>query len=418
MNSSKNYMSKVEFELASANFMKVGGNYKEYSTSWSDVVKELLMYDNLRSQLKGGNYSKDFIEGLVNNVSDDKMKMLYVYEFLKKNIRWNKFYSVWTHQTLRKTFNEREGNVADINMLLVAMLNSAGLNATPVLLSTRNNGLLPLTRASITVPDYIIASVKIDGNEYLLDATQANLPAGMLPYKCLNGRGYRISESDPGVITLQSGGGYNSSYQLSAELNEDGSLSGKLKCRRKDRSAFNMRNSIQNAGGIDEYMKEKKKEIPEIVFESYSFTDLDSIYKPVNEDYEIIIEKGLDKSSDYIYLSPFLIAKISENPFKLEKREYPIDYGCTTDETYQFQLKIPDGYVVEEVPENCFIKLPEKGGSFISNIQTVGNNLVLTSKFNINKTLFVPSEYSILKEFYNLIIAKQSEQIVLKKADN
>jgi hypothetical protein len=418
MSSAKNYLSKVEFELASSNFVKVGGGFKDYSTSWSDVAEEMLKHENLRPQLKGGNYSKDFIEPLTQNIKDEKVKMLSVYEFVKNSIGWNKYRGTSISQSLRKTYIDKKGNVADINLLLVAMLNSAGLNATPVLLSTRSNGLLPYTRASLTSCDYIIASVNIADNEYLLDATDPNLPAGMLPYKCLNGSGRRISDSNPEQVKLQSAKGYNRTYQLTVELNEDGYLEGKLVCKRKDRSAYGFRNRIENAGGIEEFMKKKKKNTPEIIFESHSFSNIDSIYKPTVENYDIIIEEGVDVSADFIYLSPFLISKISDNPFKLEKREYPIDYGCRTNETYQLQLKIPEGFTVEEVPENCFIRLPEKGGSYLVSIQTIGENLVLTSKFNINKTLFVQTEYETLKQFYNQIIAKQSEQIVLKKINN
>lgn len=418
VSSPNNYLSKVEFELASHNFLKIGGDYKEYTTSWSEVAEKYLEYEFLKSQLKGGNYCKDFIESTVNNIKEDERKMIAIYEFVKNSITWNKYRGTTISQSLKKTYNDKKGNVADINMLLVAILNRAGLNTTPVLLSTRSNGLLPITRASRAATDYVIASVKIGDNEFLLDATDKNLPAGMLPFKCLNGIGKKVSVSNPESVKLQSAGGYNRSYQFVAELNEDGYLAGKLFCKNKHRSAYGLRNRIQDSGGVEEFMKAKKKNSPEINFESYSFTNIDSIYRPIIENYEITIDKDFDGSENIVYLSPFVIYKKSKNPFKLEKREYPIDYGCPTSETYQFQLKIPDGYKVEEFPENCIIRLPQNGGSFIINSQIFGGNLVLTSKFHINKSLFLQSEYEALKQFYNQVIAKQSEQIVLKKVNN
>ena len=45
----------------------------------------------------------------------------------------------------------------------------------------------------------------------------------------------------------------------------------------------------------------------------------------------------------------------------------------------------------------------------------MGNVIQVMSKFNINKTMFLPEEYLALKRFYNQIIAKHAEQIVLKK---
>jgi len=45
------------------------------------------------------------------------------------------------------------------------------------------------------------------------------------------------------------------------------------------------------------------------------------------------------------------------------------------------------------------------------------NKIVISTRFSMNKALFLPDEYKMLQEFYNMIIAKESEQIVLKKID-
>lgn len=42
---------------------------------------------------------------------------------------------------MRKAYKDKTGNIADINLMLTAMLRSAGLTANPVLVSTRSNGI-------------------------------------------------------------------------------------------------------------------------------------------------------------------------------------------------------------------------------------------------------------------------------------
>jgi len=44
-----------------------------------------------------------------------------------------------------------------------------------------------------------------------------------------------------------------------------------------------------------------------------------------------------------------------------------------------------------------------------------GDKLVVLSKLKIYKTLFVMNEYPYIKEFFAHIVAKQNEQLVLKK---
>jgi hypothetical protein len=43
------------------------------------------------------------------------------------------------------------------------------------------------------------------------------------------------------------------------------------------------------------------------------------------------------------------------------------------------------------------------------------NRIILNLRFSIDKSLFLPEEYKNLKEFFDLIVAKEAEQIVLKK---
>lgn len=58
------------------------------------------------------------------------------------------------------------------------------------------------------------------------------------------------------------------------------------------------------------------------------------------------------------------------------------------------------------------LKLLEKGGQFLYEVTQLGNKIVLNFRFSIDKTLFIPSEYQALKDFFNLVINKQAEQII------
>ena len=52
---------------------------------------------------------------------------------------------------------------------------------------------------------------------------------------------------------------------------------------------------------------------------------------------------------------------------------------------------------------------------FIYSISNMNGVLNLTSLMSINKGIFLQPEYAHLREFYNQIVAKQAELIVLKK---
>ena len=110
-----------------------------------------------------------------------------------------------------------------------------------------------------------------------------------------------------------------------------------------------------------------------------------------------------------------LYSQETENPFKLEERKFPIDYGYPIQETFILKLTLPEDYIIEEKPDNSIISLPDKGGKFSYSITQTGNILQVMSQYTINKTFFLPDQYTILKEFYNQIINKHAQQIVLTK---
>ena len=50
-------------------------------------------------------------------------------------------------------------------------------------------------------------------------------------------------------------------------------------------------------------------------------------------------------------------------------------------------------------------------------MRLLNNYHVLNMKLFVDKALFLPSEYADMKNFFDMIVAKQAEQIVLKKIE-
>ena len=120
-------------------------------------------------------------------------------------------------------------------------------------------------------------------------------------------------------------------------------------------------------------------------------------------------------AGNLIYINPLFKWGIEENPFKLAKREYPVDFGSPFDKTCFVKIAIPEGYAVEEVPQSKVLVLPEMAGKLLFNVNVMNKTIVITSNFQINKSLFTQEEYESLREFYAQVVAKHAEQIVLKK---
>lgn len=136
-----------------------------------------------------------------------------------------------------------------------------------------------------------------------------------------------------------------------------------------------------------------------------------------NKDLTLKCKVKTSNTSDdeMIYFNPFLEKTFQENPFKLEERKYPVDFGNTFRETYTLTLKLPENYTVEELPKSVNLVMPDKSISYTQSIGEILGSISVRITFKINKPVFSAKEYKQLKEIVNLIIEKQSEQIVLKK---
>ncbi|MBA4056312.1 MAG: hypothetical protein C0490_16475 [Marivirga sp.] len=174
-----------------------------------------------------------------------------------------------------------------------------------------------------------------------------------------------------------------------------------------------MRSDIQKKGK-DVYLEDFAKKNTWNVIKS-KFQDLDDIDKPAAEIHEISIQEHGTSAGDFIYIDPFITFKEVENPFKEDIREFPIDFGVKTEKVYLSNITIPDGYIVDEVPQTKVMSLPGNKGKFTYMVTQVGNRITVVSNIQINERVFMQDQYPNLRELYNRIIAKHAEQIVLKR---
>jgi hypothetical protein len=245
----------------------------------------------------------------------------------------------------------------------------------------------------------------------LLDATDRLLPIGILPERCLNGRGYAISNQNPGWVDLvapKSRTGGASKLTLSS----NGEFTGELKITSDGYYGRKSRNSFLTLGE-SEYLKSfqtgKDFQITKAEFQHTHKLD-----KPLEEKYDIKLE-AVEGAPGTLYFSPIYYLNEQENPFKLEKREYPVDFGSAFERTFVITLTLPDNYALDEIPESKIFSMPQGAGRYLYNVNVTGNVINITSMLSINRSLFSQDEYPALREFYNLVVAKQAEQIVLKK---
>ncbi|GJM36317.1 MAG: hypothetical protein DHS20C18_53180 [Saprospiraceae bacterium] len=414
MAAAENFLTRVEFELSSIKFPY--STTKNYNQSWESINKRLLDDEDFGGIIKRTGPVKDITESLTAGKESPEAKIQAIYDYIRTNIRWNKRFRKYVETNLKKVLDKREGSSGDLNLLLVTMLRAAELEAYPVLVSTRDNGMINPVQPTLSQFNHVIAAVKNGEKMILMDATDKDSPMTLLPKHNLNFKGRIVGEQLSDWIDLDANGKLKTAMQVDLTLTEENQLSGEIKYSYEDYAAFHCRKLIEDAGSKEDFVKEYHNDKLGLEVTKHEFENPDDPYEKLRCTYEVNISDMVNDGGDLLYLNPMLYFGESENPFKLAERKYPVDFAFPIADIYIFKLNLPEGYSVEELPEDTSFILPERAGTFSFSAKVINEQIIqVTSLLSINKPMFVGEEYGALKEFFNLVIEKHAEQIVLKK---
>lgn len=408
----KNYAASLNLELLYTKFPS--GATESYSENWDDVVRKIYRHEDFGKALSSTNYFKDDLDQLLSGTAKPEDKMKTIFQYVKKKVKWNNFIGYHTDNGAKDAYKEGSGNIADINLMLTAMLNYAGLDANPVLLSTKDNGI-PIypTRSGF---NYVIASVKLNNETLLLDATNTyNIP-GMLPDYARNWLGRLIKEDGSSEwVDLMSKKPSEYRTILSIEIEDNLEINGRTTNIFNGYYAKDYRDKYVNFNSED-YIRELELEKGNIVISDLKSKNITALDKSITESYSFNLNNGIEKIGDNIYLKPLFFLTKESNPFKSDERIYPIYFNYPSVVSNTVYVKIPDAFEVESLPKNEIITINDKGAVFKFLVGASGNYLKIDSELQTNTILYLPEEYDDLKNFYNKVVQKNLETIVLKKA--
>ncbi len=411
MTAVSNYISKINFELSYIKFPN--RPVEPFLGNWKDINKTMVEHDHFGSEITSNGFLKKVAEQAAAGAASPEDKITAITNYVRQNVAWDGRNRLVSSESLRKVLDNKKGSSAEINLLLGSMLEKAGLTVKPVMLSTRDNGLLRVATPVVSQFNYVVCLVEADGKSWLLDATERLLPVGMLPERCLNGQGFAVSKGGFQWVSLDTKFKTRSAFTGNFTLDPSGEMTGTLKIDCNGYVALRNRKKYL-VDGESEYVKQfvgsRNWDI-----KSTSISNVNAVLENFIQEHELIVSDQMTVAGDMIYLNPFVHNSQKENPFKSEVREYPVDFGSPMEEVFHLRLTLPDEYAVDELPESKVLVLPGNAARYIYNVAQLGNEVTITSMFNINRSLFTQLEYPNLREFYNQVVAKQAEQIVLKK---
>lgn len=411
VNNVDNYAASLEQELSMTHYPN--DPIKTFSSDWNAVVKTIYEYVDFGPELNKTGYFEEDIKTVIAGLSTPEEKISALLNYVKNTVKWNDYYGYSCNDGVKKAYKDKTGNVAEINLMLTAMLRYAGLTANPVLVSTRSNGIAVFPNR--TAFNYVIAAVETSKGLVLLDASDAFSTPNVLPFRALNWVGRLIRKDGTSEeVDLTPKFVSNNTVMMNYTIDSNGQVSGKLRQQKTDHNAMLFRKNIYNLKE-DAYLEKLENDYEKIEIKEYSRANEKELGLPVTETFSFSGTNLCEVIGGKIYINPMLFLTQEKNPFKQENREYPIDYGFPFLDKYSINIQIPDGYKVETLPSPVVLNMQDNLGifKFMTNLTETTIQVVLTHQIN---TPIISSEYySMLKEYYQGIITKENEKIVLTK---
>ncbi|HEX2968319.1 MAG TPA: DUF3857 domain-containing protein [Bacteroidales bacterium] len=412
MKSINENLTKLTFELSSVNFP--GSRKEEITPTFETLTEKLLERSDFgEAILKAATLKKNAVE-ITKGLNDDLSRVKAIHKYLSENILWDGEEDYTTSTNLKTVYYKEKGNNADINLILIAMLRSLNIKADPVILSTRSNGSINQLWAMMSQFNYVIANVTINGEQYLIDATDPLRAFNMLPFDCLNDKGRLISRYESRFVDLHNSEETSKFINVNLILSDNGEAAGNLVRRNRGFAALDIRKLIHLEGeeGYSDLLKYSfpGTDLTDIVLQNISERDSDMI-----ENCRIRIPKAAPLTGDYMLFNPYFSFSQKNNPFSMPERKFPVDFGCPVNEKYSITLKIPPQYELGEKPEDIRLSIGKNDAEYVFNCSLKENTLIITSSLRITKTSFGTQEYAQLRNFFSNMLLSQTRMIVLKK---
>ncbi|MFT6335734.1 MAG: transglutaminase-like putative cysteine protease [Halioglobus sp.] len=400
-----NYKSSIRHELLYTKYPRAIIKY--YTKTWDDIAK--LLDDN---NSFGGQLNSDYkqFNDLIDSVVDmeTNQKIQTIYQSVQDQFTWNGYLGHYSDDGIKSMIKSGTGNIVDINLLLVNLLRKAGFTARPMVSRESSTGFLNVTNPSISQLNYVIAVIENEGNYIYLDASNKKLTINTLPKRALNLKGIIINE-ETGIETQMMNPNMGKENRIYSVSVDGQSLSGVYKQTINGYAAYTTRIAYGAESDFISSLATENKTFSNCTVENYDNQSDIKVTSDIKADGFIL---DIDEK---IFLDLQIFEEGFTNPFKEESRDFSLFFDNIYSNVDMLKIKIPEGYVVESIPENLNITTPDKLITVMINFSEVNGEIAMTKISKLSQSIIEPKYYQAVKIVFDQVESKMKEKIVLAK---
>jgi hypothetical protein len=368
-------------------------------------------------------------------------KMLALAEFMQKDIRYVEIAlgigSVQPHPA-RDIFTNRYGDCKDKATLLSAMLREVGFESYSVLIHTGRGGVSPSTPPHLGAFNHAILAIRLPdqvsdarlvatiqhpklGRLLIFDPTDELTPFGMLRGPLQGSYGLLVAPDGGELTQMPQLPPANSGTRRTAKLTLDvhGGLRGDVQDERVGDAAWRQRAELRGL----EKESDRIKPIETVMSHSLSsftitkatMTNFKDTALPFGYQWSFVAPEYGKMAGDLLLVRPRILGVEAWSMLETkEARKYPVEFSGPRYDRDNFEIALPSGYVVDELPPPTDVDY--SFGSYHSKTVTEGNVLRYTRSYEIKRVDVPLNEIEDLKKFYRVIANDERSAAILKPA--
>lgn len=403
------YMDAVSYEITA---ISLPGNFKDFSQKW-ETVASAVYKSRICTVLNSRSKLKDEVEKICAENSDDIARLEAIVSMVRSNVVWNEKLGL-VPDNQAEILKRHSGAAADINAVAGSAMAEAGFKVSPVLIRTRNHGLLLSQRPILSAFNtFILHVVTSDGTDLYFDAADPSGYFNVVPETFLVDTGFEVTgDGEFNWVKLSSLTLNTTAYIISASVSEDGTVTGHLSGKYSNVSSYDFKDAFHDYKDEDD-LYERVEAFIHVDASNLTVSDLKEFGKSSSLDFDF--ETNCETAGDMIIVNPFIFKILSDAAFRHENRKYPVDFSYPETTRYIFELKIPDGYTVAQLPRNCIYSstLPSSlNFRVVSNASTVRVQFLFDNKAMVS----LSDEYPEVRKYWMDVCALFNERIIFKKA--
>jgi hypothetical protein len=383
----------------------------------------------------------DKVRQLTANKTDFDGKLRALASFMQSDIRYVAIeigIGGYQPHPASDVFSHRYGDCKDKATLLSSMLEETGIRSEYVVIHTERGVVQPLMPSMLF--NHVILAIELpapssssntgtasyhsivtakSGKRYLIfDPTDTYTPLGELRSELQDTNALLVTDSGGEMIhtPLLSPGTNSLARTGHFTLATDGSLSGEVAETRSGEHAFNSRISLSSASDkqrTEHFERFLGRSLKGFTLQSTSIQQLDDIQK------DLLVNLKFEAPGYAQVRGPLMLVRpriLGEKSFDLDHRkprQHPVEFDGTSKETDVYEIELPPGYAVDDLPEPA--KADVGFATYQSRIEVMGSKLRYSREYTRRNVEIGPERMPDLRKFEGIIGADEAASVVLKK---